>query len=292
MRPLGNMEIGVMFWAGHDPYETVRELKSWGVRCGQMGIPGDMPLEGAAARWKQVLADENFAVVTVFAAYIGESYADIPTVQKTVGFVPPSTRDERERRTLAVGDFAAELGVTSIATHIGFVPEDQSSEDYMAVREMVRRVCDHAAGHGQTFALETGQEAAPVLLEFLLSAKRTNLGINFDPANMILYGTGDPIAALDTLAPHVLTVHCKDGDWPPPAVRGALGEEQPLGQGSVGMERFIAKLREIGYKGPLTIEREASDPVRRQRDIAMGADLLRRLVARVFATPADAPPSV
>jgi sugar phosphate isomerase/epimerase len=274
------MEIGVMFWAGRDPYETVRELKSWGVRCGQLGIPGDMPLAGAAAHWKQALAEENFTVVTVFAAYIGESYADIPTVRQTVGFVPPATRAERELRTLAVCDFAAELGVPSIATHIGFVPEDRSSADYIAVREMVRRVCDRAAGHGQTFALETGQEPAPVLLEFLLDTNRANLGINFDPANMILYGTGDPIAALDTLAPHVITVHCKDGDWPPHDSHGspgALGEEKPLGQGSVGMERFIAKLKEIGYQGPLTIEREARDPVRRQRDIAMGAELLRRL---------------
>jgi sugar phosphate isomerase/epimerase len=268
-----------MFWAGRDPYETIRELKSWGVRCGQLGIPGDLPLDGAAAGWKQALADENFTVVTVFAAYIGESYADIPTVQRTVGFVPPATRAERELRTLAVGDFAAELGVPSIATHIGFVPEDRSSEDYIAVREMVRRICDRAAAHGQTFALETGQESAPALREFLLSAKRANLRINFDPANMILYGTGDPIVALDILGPHVVTVHVKDGDWPPRNSPGALGEEKPLGQGAVGMERFIAKLKEIGYKGPLTIEREASDPVQRQRDIMMGAELLRRLTA-------------
>jgi len=278
MQPLNDMEIGVMFWAGRDPYETIRELKSWGVRCGQMGIPGDMPMEDAAVRWKQALADENFIIVTVFAAYVGESYADIPTVRRTVGFVPPATRAERELRTLAVSDFAAELGVPGIATHIGFVPEDRSSEDYIAVREMVRRVCDRAARNSQTFALETGQESAPVLHEFLLSTGRANLRINFDPANMILYGTGDPIGALDTLAAHVITVHCKDGDWPPHDSPGALGEEKPLGQGSVGMDRFIAKLKEIGYKGPLTIEREASDPVRRHHDIAMAVELLRKLL--------------
>jgi sugar phosphate isomerase/epimerase len=287
MQLLSDMEVGVMFWAGRDPYETVRELKSWGVRCGQMGIPGDMPLEGAAARWKQALAEENFVVVTVFAAYVGESYADIPTVERTVGFVPPATRAVRELRTLAVSDFAAELGVPGIATHIGFVPDDRRSADYVAVREMVRRVCDHAAEYDQTFALETGQEPAPVLLEFLLAAGRANLRINFDPANMILYGTGDPIAALDMLAPYVVTVHCKDGDWPPRAIQGALGEEQPLGQGSVGMERFVTKLKEIGYKGPLTIEREASDLVRRRRDIAMGAELLRRLVGQDSSPAGD-----
>jgi L-ribulose-5-phosphate 3-epimerase len=276
-QPLQDREIGVMFWAGGDPYETIRELKSLGVRCGQMGIPGDMPLEGAASAWKHALADEAFRVVTVFAAYVGESYADIPTVQQTVGFVPPSTRAERELRTLAVSDFAAELGVPGIATHIGFVPEDSGSLDYAAVREVVRRVCDRAASHGQTFALETGQETAAALLDFLRAADRANLSINFDPANMILYGTGDPIAALDTLASHVITVHCKDGDWPPKDSPGALGTEKPLGQGSVGMERFITKLKEIGYRGPLTIEREAHDTEARLRDIIMGAELLRRL---------------
>jgi sugar phosphate isomerase/epimerase len=279
MQLLRDMEIGVMFWAGRDPGETLRELKSLDVRCGQMGIPGDMPLDGAAAAWKRALEDQRFTVVTVFAAYSGESYADIPTVERTVGFVPPATRDARELRTLAVSDFAAELGVPGIATHIGFVPQDRLSGDYLAVREVVRHVCDHAASHGQTFALETGQESADALLDFLLVTNRENLGINFDPANMILYGTGDPIAALHTLAQHVLSVHCKDGDWPPKNSPGALGEEKPLGQGSVGMERFIAKLKEIRYKGPLTIERESSDPAERLRDILMAAGFLRRLTA-------------
>jgi sugar phosphate isomerase/epimerase len=100
---------------------------------------------------------------------------------------------------------------------------------------------------------------------------------------MILYGTGDPITALDTLAPYVITVHCKDGDWPSSAIPGALGAEQPLGQGSVGMERFIAKLKEIGYKGPLIIEREASDPEQRRGDILMAVELLRRLGGRASA---------
>jgi sugar phosphate isomerase/epimerase len=279
MQLLREMEIGVMFWAGRDPGETLRELKSLDVQCGQMGIPGDMPLDGAAAAWKRALEEQRFTVVTVFAAYSGESYADIPTVERTVGFVPPATRAARESRTLAVSDFAAELGVPGIATHIGFVPQDRLSGDYLAVREVVRHVCDHAASHGQTFALETGQESADALLDFLLVTNRENLGINFDPANMILYGTGDPISALHTLAQHVLTVHCKDGDWPPKNSPGALGEEKPLGQGSVGMERFIATLKEIRYKGPLTIERESSDPAQRLRDILMAAGFLRRLTA-------------
>ena len=167
--------------------------------------------------------------------------------------------------------------MSGIATHIGFVPEDSASPDYTVVRETVRRVCGAPPAMGRPSRSETGQETASALLDFLRDADRANLRINFDPANMILYGTGDPIAALDTLASHVITVHCKDGDWPPKDSPGALGTEKPLGQGSVGMERFITKLKEIGYRGPLTIEREANDHEARLRDIIMGAELLRRL---------------
>ncbi len=277
MQLLRDMEIGVMFWAGRDPVETLRELKGIGARCGQIGIAGDLPLEGAAANWKAAIEAENFTVVTAFCAYKGESYADIPTVQRTVGFIPRATRDEREKRTCAVSDFARETGIPSIATHIGFVPEDDSDEDYMAVRGMVRRICDYARKSKQTFALETGQESADTLLRFLIDVNRDNLGINFDPANMILYGTGDPIDAIGTLAMHVLSVHCKDGDWPPKGVPGVLGEEKPLGQGAVGMERFIHKLKSMHFKGPLNIEREVPDQAERMRDIAMGVKLLEKL---------------
>ena len=269
------MEIGVMMWAGRD---SVAEMKSLGAVCGQLGIAGDYNLDNAADAWKKDLDDNNFPLVTVFCAYNGESYADIPTVQRTVGFIPPATRAEREVRTLEVSDFAAKLGVGSVACHIGFVPEDGSDPDYIAVREMVRRICDHAARYGQSFVLETGQEPAHTLLHFFKDVNRENLGINFDPANMILYGTGDPIEALKVLGKHVISVHAKDGDWPPADVPGALGTERPLGQGSVGMERFVETLREIGFTGALNIEREVESQQERIADMRMGAELLGKLI--------------
>jgi len=282
MQALKDLEIGVMFWGGGDPVETLREVKGLGVRCGQIGIPGDMDLgEQARNAWKSALAAEQFTLVTVFAAFNGESYADIPTVQRTVGYIPTATRAEREKRTLECSDFAAAVGAPSIATHIGFVPEDSSDPDYVGVRDMVRRICDYAAARNQTFALETGQEPARTLLHFFKDAGPGNLRINFDPANMILYGTGDPIEALGVLAAHVISVHCKDGDWPPKGVPGALGTERPLGQGAVGMERFIAKLKEIGYRNPLNIEREGvPDHQQKLADIKMGVGLLQNLLVR------------
>ena len=265
MRNLTVREVGVMFWAGRDNLEEIRSL---GVRCGQLGVPGDLDLgTSVAAEWRNALEQAQFTIVTVFAAYDGESYADIPTVQRTVGFIPLNTRAERERRTLEVSDFAAAIGVKSIACHIGFVPEDSTHPDYIAVREMVQRVADHAAKHGHTFALETGQEPAHVLQSFLKDVGRSNVGINFDPANMILYGTGDPIEALTVLGPNVLSVHVKDGDWPPRDQAGTLGQERPLGQGSVGIPRFIAKLKDIGFRGSLNIEREAENQEERISDI-------------------------
>ena len=275
MPALKDREVGVMFWAGRD---QLAEIKSLGVQCGQLGIPGGLDLTPAEAEdWRTALRQEQFTLVTVFAAYDGESYADIPTVQRTVGFIPHDTRAEREQRTYQVSDFAAALGVGSIACHIGFVPEDATHSDYAAVRDLVRRVCDHAARNRQTFALETGQEPAEVLLRFLKDVNRPNLGINFDPANLILYGTGDPIAALGVLAPHLLSVHCKDGDWPPPDRPGALGMEQPLGKGAVGIPRFIEKLKAINFRGPLNIEREAENQEERIRDIRAAVPLLRSL---------------
>jgi sugar phosphate isomerase/epimerase len=265
-----------MFWAERDNLDMALSL---GVRYGQLGIPGGMQLtEAVAADWKRALDAAGFTLVTVFAAYEGEDYADIPTVANTVGFVPPDTRAARLSRTLAVSDFAAQLGVSSIACHVGFVPEDAEHPDYVAVREVVRRVCDHAAGHGQTFALETGQEPAEVLLRFIRDVDRANLRINFDPANLILYGSGEPIAALETLAPLVISVHCKDGDWPAPGVEGALGKERALGKGSVGIARFVETLRKVGFGGPLNVEREADNQQERIRDLAEGVGLVRALV--------------
>lgn len=269
-----------MFWAGRDPAETLAGLKRLGVRCGQLGMPGDLDISSAAPAWRRAIDAESFTVYTVVAAYSGESYADVPTVRRTVGFIPRTTRAQREKRTYEVSDFAAALGVPGIATHIGFIPEDDSDPDYVAVREMVRRVCDHCASHGQTFALETGQEAAEALRSFLLDVNRDNLGINFDPANMILYGTGDPIEALSTLGAHVLSVHCKDGDWPPKGQPDALGHERPLGKGAVGIENFLGQLKAVGYNGPLAIEREVENPAERLADIESGIALLRRLTTK------------
>ena len=145
---------------------------------------------------------------------------------------------------------------------------------------MARDICDHCAKNGQNFTLETGQEPAHVLMQFIADVARPNLKINFDPANMILYGTGDPIEALGVLGGHVVSVHCKDGDWPPRDQPEALGTERALGEGSVGISAFIHKVKEIGYRGVLSIEREEPNQEVRNADIRKAVKLLKNLTGR------------
>jgi sugar phosphate isomerase/epimerase len=280
MQSLEPLEIGLMFWAKENARETLQDVKSYGVRAGQLGFPGDLDLAGKAEQWSDALKNEQVTVTTAVCSYVGEDYADIPTVQRTVGLVPAPTRQERVARTKAVADVAARLQINSVACHIGFVPHDRNAPLYTEIRDIARDICDHCANHGQAFTLETGQEPAAVLLQFIRDVDRPNLKINFDPANMILYGTGDPIDALGVLKDYVLSVHCKDGDWPPKGQADALGTERPLGEGAVGMPRFIQKLKDVGYTGVLSIEREELDQAKRAADVRSAVALLKRLTGR------------
>lgn len=277
MLGLSELEIGLMFWAGSNARQTLQHVKQFGLHTGQLGFPGEMPLDRAAEQWDEALIAEQFVPVTAVCSYRGEDYADIPTVQQTVGLVPIATRAERIARTKAVSDVARKLAIDSVACHIGFVSHDFGSLAYREIRDVAREICDHCGTNGQTFTLETGQEPAKVLLQFIQDVKRPNLKINFDPANMILYGTGDPIEALDVLTPDVVSVHCKDGDWPPVDQPAALGKERPLGDGSVDVPKFISKLKEVGYRGVLSIEREESDSAARDADIRKAIRLLKSL---------------
>ncbi len=273
------LDIGVMFTASADLPPTLAALAALGLKHGQLAVPGELEISNLAGSWSQAFRTAGMQIHTLFGVYEGESYADIETVRKTVGFVPPDTRKVREDRTMKLVNLAAALKIRGVATHIGCLPEDNQDPDYLAVLGMVRRIADTAARHGITFALETGQETADALLDFLFEVDRENVGVNFDPANMILYGTGDPVEALETVGQHVLTVHCKDGIFPSAASPGALGIEKPIGSGIVNFRAFLAMLRKIGYERPLFIERETEDPVARLRDIATGKAFLEKLAA-------------
>ena len=240
--------------------------------------------EEAAKRFLEDAAKAGVTVTVVFGGFDGESYADIATTARTVGLVPEETRAGRLAEMKEIAAFTRHLGVDAVGMHIGFVP-DESSPSYQGLLSDTRDLLDELAGYGQRLHLETGQETAEHLLKFIADVGRTNLFINFDPANMILYGTGDPIATLKKVGHLVRSVHCKDAKWAPEAVRGKeWGQEVALGEGDVGMATYLQTLKELGYEGPLTIEREIpQDPVRQKADIGQAVDLLNRLKEQVLA---------
>ncbi|MGV2337563.1 MAG UNVERIFIED_CONTAM: sugar phosphate isomerase/epimerase [Planctomycetaceae bacterium] len=162
----------------------------------------------------------GITITAVFGGFEGESYADIATTARTVGLVPRKTRAARLQEMKEISDFTKLLGCPTVALHIGFVPHDTSSADYHDLLATTRDLLDHVAANGQQLNLETGQESADHLLQFISDVQRDNLFINFDPANMILYGTGEPIEALKKVGRYVRSVHCKDARWAASEVRG------------------------------------------------------------------------
>ena len=231
----------------------------------------------AAEQFLKKLDSYGIELTCVFGGFEGESYADIPTVEKTIGLVPVSTRSARLQEMKEVSDFTRLLGCNTIGLHLGVVPHDTQSREYSEIIEVTRQLCDHALYNEQNVHLETGQESAEALVQFIGDMKRPNLFINFDPANMILYGMGEPIPALKQVGAFVRSVHCKDATWSDqPGV--TWGAEVPLGKGQVDMRAFLMTLKEIGYYGPLTIEREIpQDRERQKSEIQYATELLSQL---------------
>ena len=234
-----------------------------------------------AKRFLDRLAGFGIRVTAVFGGFAGESYADIPTVTRTIGLVPPETRAERAREMKEIADFARLLGVDVVALHLGFVPHDASDPFYGEVLAVTREICDHCKSGKQALHLETGQESADALLKFIADVERDNLFVNFDPANMILYGSGEPIEALEKIGRYVRSVHCKDGKWAANPGK-EWGTEVPLGEGDVGVENYLRTLDKLGYRGPLTIEREIpQEPERQKVEISRALSLLRDLKQKI-----------
>ena len=262
--------------------DVVKEL---GIPSIQLHAPhAETRTQEAADAFLQKCSDANITITCVFGGFEGESYADIPTTARTVGLVPEESRAARVQEMKEISDFARLLGCDTVGLHIGFVPEDTSSESYQDLLTVTRDLLDHVAANGQNLHLETGQETADHLLDFISDVDRSNLFINFDPANMILYGTGEPIEALKKVGKYVRSVHCKDATWAADGRRGQdWGCEVALGDGDVGMEAYLSTLKELGYEGPLTIEREIPEDRDQQKaDIGQAVELLVSLRTKLW----------
>lgn len=223
------------------------------------------------------LKEYGVSISTLWCGWRGKAAWNFYEGQNTLGLVPRGLREERTENVLEGSDFGKKLGVTQIATHVGFLPENPLSDLYAEIVETLRKIASHCKENGQYFLFETGQETPVTLRRTIEDIGLDNLGINLDPANLILYGKANPVDALDTFGLYVKDIHGKDGCYPTNGRE--LGIEMPLGKGKVNYPAFIARLKEIGYDGPITIEREISGD-RQIKDILMAKELLEELIAR------------
>jgi sugar phosphate isomerase/epimerase len=206
----------------------------------------------------------------------GEDYTSPQSIKATGGFGEAALRPERIARLRWALDRTIALGLSDLSLHAGFIPEPGDGAR-KAMLATLAQAGDLAAAKGITLAFETGQETADLLRLTLDELKAPNLKVNFDPANMLLYDMGDPIRAVEILGPDIRSVHVKDARRPKAA--GEWGQEVPLGEGEVGIKRFVLALKKIGYTGPLIIEREVGDQAGRLRDVARGIEFLRTCLA-------------
>lgn len=207
---------------------------------------------------------------TGWPGYLAWNFIEGP---ETIGLVPPKLRDERAGIIKRGADFAAELGVKKIITHLGFIPEDMKDEKYIDLIPVLRDIADHCHKNSQDFLFETGQETPVTLLRTLEDIGRNNVGVNLDPANLLLYGKANPVDALDILGEHVKGVHIKDGEYPTDGRN--LGQEKPVGQGRVDFPVLLQKLKDLNYPGPLCIECELEGEMR-LREMANAKALLEK----------------
>ncbi len=206
----------------------------------------------------------------------GPAYWNFYEGQETLGLVPPVFRYARMKDIINGSDFAKKLGVTDVITHVGFLPENPHDPNYPALLAVLQTILTHIKQNGQYFLFETGQETPVTLLRTIEALGCENLGINLDPANLIMYGKANPVDALDVFGKYVRGIHAKDGKYPTDGKN--LGPETPLGEGKVNYPVFIKRLHEIGYDGCLTIEREI-DGDEQLRDIENARKTLNEILA-------------
>ncbi|MCC7351211.1 MAG: sugar phosphate isomerase/epimerase [Phycisphaerales bacterium] len=259
MRILGH-EIGVCSWSIRpvDLADLAGKVNELGLSSVQLALGPLMGLdEGQKQRQLGCLRDSGIEVSAGMIDFPGEDYTSMALIRRTGGFAPDELWEDRRRLAIEAGKLSAEMGVKLLSCHIGFVPPS-SAEHYVPMVERVRGVAKELANHGVELLMETGQEEASELLQFLNDLGTKNVHVNFDPANMILYGAGDPIEAIGILGRHIRHVHVKDAVLSDaPGMK--WGNEVAFGRGQVGPERFLEALDRIEYRGPLVIERESGE---------------------------------
>ena len=257
-----------------DPRDLLAQLRDIGIRRVQIALD---PLRESPAVWgvlPELCARDEVTIVSGMFGTVGEDYSTLESIQRTGGIVPDETWPRNWRNIQATAEIAQKLGLKLVTFHAGFLPHEPGDPRFETLLKRITLIADLFAARGIDLGFETGQETAETLGAFLQMLGKPNVGVNFDPANMILYDKGDPISALQSLAPWLKQCHIKD------AVKtkapGTWGTEVPVGTGEVDWRAFLRTLDKLRFQGDLAIEREAGE--QRAADISAARQYLGQIV--------------
>ncbi len=266
-----------------DTFEAIRKAATLGVDGLQLYCTkGENAPENMTAERKRELISTVRENGLVFSAICGDLGRGFGNAELNPALIEKSKR---------IVDLSLELGTNVITTHIGVVPADKNHERYKVTQEACHALAEYADSVNARFAVETGPEKSEVLKGFLDSLGSKGVSVNLDPANLVMVSGDDPVAAVHNLKDYIVHTHAKDGimlqKTNPEFIYGVTPEpediagitffrEVPLGEGKVNFPTYLDALREIGYHGFLTIEREVGENP--AADIRRAVDFLNGLI--------------
>lgn len=267
------LRLGLIIDISQGPAAALAKVEALGLPTAQVWTTVFQPelaqsLRGARDQY-------GIELTSVVTGGPGKEVYDFYAGPRTIGLVPPETRAARIARLKKASDFAKQCGIPAVQTHCGFIPENPNDPVYQELIAAAKQVAAYCQHNGQNFRYETGQETPITLIRAIHDVGLENQGVNFDLANLILYGKANPVDAIELLAPFIQGIHAKDGLWP--TNPRDLGQEVPIGKGKVDFPRIIARLKELNYRGALTIEREVSGP-KQLEDVRAEKTYLENLV--------------
>ena len=248
------LRLGLILGIGRDPDAAMAKVHELGLPTCQVFVDEIEP--ELAGRLRRALDKYRIDATSLVVGGPGQEVWDFYQGPLTIGLVPRDTREARIAHIKKASDFAKQCGIAAVQTHCGFIPENPNDPVYKETVMAMREVAGYCKRNGQNFRYETGQETPITLVRAIQDVGLDNQGVNFDLANLILYGKANPVDAIELLGPYVQGIHAKDGLWP--TNPRELGQEVPIGKGKVDFSRIVRRLKELNYRGAVTIEREIS----------------------------------
>jgi L-ribulose-5-phosphate 3-epimerase len=274
---MGKAKLGLMAGIGKDTdlVASFQHIQSFGIPTCQLHCSSEYVDDlFAPSKVNAAVAETGMEISAITCGFEGQAY-DNAEGPATLGLVPPDLRAVRVPLMKHFSDVIRDVGIRDIVCHIGFIPDDENDPVYVSFLQTMEEVCSHFEANGQNCLVETGCELASTLRRTILDLHADNFFVNFDSANVILYGKSNPLDCVDLFGEWIRGCHMKDGVWP--NRDETLGHETALGEGQVDFPVLVRRMKEKGFGGPYTIEREVSGP-EQDKGIRQAIDLLSPLI--------------